>query len=367
MNGPKTYLLGAVAALLALFASAPAVVAQAVQDAPPPAQQADGAPIGPATAGDSLARFAGVPGAGGVALNQLSAAGTPVHILPTRAKAAARAAALKGFAPPPLVYHTGGSVMTPYVYIYTIYWNPPKLQTGAATGFTANYMAINNHQAGYYQGHGLGNINTQYYQVIGSTKYIQNLGGYGGTYVDTDPYPASGCTDTITPGNCLTNAQIVAEIKKVMALKGWPGGLNRLYLLFTSKGEGSCVGTACAYTEYCAYHSYFAANGQYVIYGNEPYGLTAYCQDANVPSPNNDPEADTAATAASHEISEAITDPLLNAWFDSSGAENGDKCAYDYGTNSWNKGTANQMWNGYFFELQQEWNRHTASCTQNGP
>ena len=42
-----------------------------------------------------------------------------------------------------------------------------------------------------------------------------------------------------------------------MALKGWSGGLNNMFLLFTSSGEGSCAGAACAYASYCAYHSYF--------------------------------------------------------------------------------------------------------------
>jgi hypothetical protein len=37
-----------------------------------------------------------------------------------------------------------------------------------------------------YPGHGLDNINTQYYQIIGGhTTYIGNVGSFGGAYVDT--------------------------------------------------------------------------------------------------------------------------------------------------------------------------------------
>ena len=30
-----------------------------------------------------------------------------------------------------------------------------------------------------------------------------------------------------------------------------------------------------------------------------------------------------------HEAAEAVSDPNLNAWFDSTGQENADKCAWD--------------------------------------
>ena len=38
------------------------------------------------------------------------------------------------------------------------------------------------------------------------------------------------------------------------------------------------------------------------------------------------------ANVSGHEISEARSDPRLNAWYDSSGAENADKCAWSFGT-----------------------------------
>jgi hypothetical protein len=77
--------------------------------------------------------------------------------------------------------------------------------------------------------------------------------------------------------------------------------------------------------------------------------------------------ADAAASIASHELTEATTDPLLNAWFTSSGYEIGDLCAYNYGTNTWDSGKANQMWGGNFFELQQMYDNHQAGCVQVGP
>jgi hypothetical protein len=222
-----------------------------------------------------------------------------------------------------------------------------------------------------YPGHGLDNNNTQYYQTIsGVTSYIQNSGGLAAAVVDGDAYPASGCTDSATPGNCITDAQLRAELSKVMTAHGWTGGLNKMFLVFTSSGEGSCFDStnkSCAYVQYCAYHGDFYIGSTPVIYSNEPYGNTSVCQTPTAKSPNGNPAADAAATAASHELTEATTDPLLNAWFTSSGEEIGDLCAYKYGTNTWDGGLANQMWSGYFFELQEEYDNHRAACVQVGP
>ena len=93
--------------------------------------------------------------------------------------------------------------------------------------------------------------------------------------------------------------------------------------------------------------------------------LCAKCSLA--PSPNLDPVADAAATVASHELTEATTDPLGNAWFSSFGNEIGDLCAYKYGTLTWDSTNANEMWNGNFYLLQQEYDNHVGDCVQVGP
>jgi hypothetical protein len=77
-----------------------------------------------------------------------------------------------------------------------IFWVPPTLQTGAATGFTANYGTPTILTGAWLANRGILNIATQYYQTIsGTTTYVSNNGGLGGHYVDTGPYPAAGCSD----------------------------------------------------------------------------------------------------------------------------------------------------------------------------
>jgi hypothetical protein len=301
--------------------------------------------------------------------------GRTAHIMPTvqGARALAKARALAPVAGGSLVYHAGGSIMQ-RAELYAIFWIPAALQNGGPTALSVPYQNLQRRLLADYTANGIDNNNTQYYQIVGSTTtYIQNAAGgltngLAGSFVDTSPYPASGCFDSATPGNCITDAQIQAEIQRVMALLGWTGGPNKMFLLYTSSGEGSCFdsgGTSCAYTQYCAYHSFIGTSPP-IIYANMPWGQLNVCW-AGQPSPSGHVPADAETSIASHEITEAITDPFLNAWFDSSGNEIGDLCAYNYGANGWDGGLANQQWNGNFYEVQQEFDNHVGGCVQLGP
>ncbi|MGB7553737.1 MAG: hypothetical protein WBM04_05150 [Candidatus Korobacteraceae bacterium] len=334
------------------------------------------------------------------------------HVFPTRQEALKLQATPSG----PLTFH-GGPVMS-NVQTFAIIWQPPTLQNGASTSVSPNYRGVQRSLLSGYGGHGIGNNNTQYnsncfepYTYVGGTPddfhcqpyipgfggvasyYVGNEGSFMGFYNDKKPYPSGGCTHPLLGTNCISDADLQAEIKldlPFLKAKGWTGGRNQMILVYTSSGEGSCFqqgqsGDSCSYyapspgVGYCGYHSYFTVDGlTAIIYSNEaytgaPYGNLACQFSPAVPSPNNDPVADAAASVASHELTEATTDPLLNAWKSASGAEIGDLClnwtspALTFGTNTWDGGKANQMWNGAFFELQMEYDNHTASCVQEGP
>ena len=73
--------------------------------------------------------------------------------------------------------------------------------------------------------------------------------------------------------------------------------------------------------------------------------------------------ADNMASIIFHELSETVSDPLLNAWGDSKG-ENGDKCAWNFGYalgRAANGALYNQKINGALYYLQQEWSNHSGS------
>jgi hypothetical protein len=264
--------------------------------------------------------------------------------------------------------------MLPYVAAYNIYWAPSQLQDGSATSYSANYGTPTLLASAWLQGHGVFNITTQYFQTInGTTTYVNNGGGLAGYVVDSFAYPTadgSACGGFV---NCISDAQIRTKIQAVMSAQSWTGGMNKIFVLFTSSGEITCFdGTHCSYPgspfTYCAYHSFFTFGGQTVIYALIPYGSPVACQVTGQTTPN-DPFLDLAANVQTHEISEATTDPLLNAWFDASGNEIGDLCNSNFGTNTWGSGSGagNQMWNGFIFEVQMEYDNHSSSCRQTGP
>jgi hypothetical protein len=290
-----------------------------------------------------------------------------VHIFPTPDRA--NALKLSGALGTPLLYHAGGRIM-PSANIYVIFWVPSKLQSGTPTALTQNYRDLQIRFMQDYPGHGIDNNNTQYSETIGSTTtYISNIGRFVDSYIDPAPYPASACKDTATPGNCITDAQLRTEVQRVMKLKKWTGGLSNIFFVYTGPGEGSCfdaTSTSCAYLAYCAYHGAIPGPTP-ILYANMPYADPKFCMVAGTPSPNNDAAADAAISVASHELTEAITDPQLNAWYAANGSEIGDLCAWQFGTNTWDGGKANQSWNGNFYELQQEYDNHVNNCVQVGP
>jgi hypothetical protein len=261
-------------------------------------------------------------------------------------------------------------------HLYQIFWKPkPKLlQSGGATGISANYINVNVALAAYYNGHSIGNVTTQYFQnVNGVVAYPENNGYLVDAILDRNPFPASGCDDPATPGNCITDAQLQAELVSEIQTMKWQIGLNSIFIVYTSNGEGSCMASdnkSCAYTQYCAYHSAIIPPNNdinsVILYVNVPFGNPTVCVSTGK-SPNNDVFADAAASSVSHEVTETITDPLMTGWYTSRGNEIGDLCAYIYQTNTYAGGLANQLWSGIPFELQTEFDNQSGQCAQIGP
>jgi hypothetical protein len=99
-------------------------------------------------------------------LNVRTPSGSVAHIFPTIQIHAQRDAATPAADTGPLLYHGGEIVQEPH--LYQIFWKPkPKLlQNGGATKYSANYVNVNVALAAYYNGHGIGDVTTQYYQHV---------------------------------------------------------------------------------------------------------------------------------------------------------------------------------------------------------
>ncbi|MEO8295429.1 MAG: PKD domain-containing protein, partial [Gemmatimonadota bacterium] len=121
----------------------------------------------------------------------------------------------------------------------------------------------------------------------------------------------------------------------------------------------------------CAYHGHFTWNSpqgpKEVIFAAQPW-VQQYPTGCSINStpPNGDAAADRVISVVAHEVEESTTDYLLNAWYDASGQENADKCAYMYGT-TYNNGTgvANMKIGAKDFLIQMNWvNSGNGGCLQ---
>ena len=216
-------------------------------------------------------------------------------------------------------------------------------------------------------------VATQYDDA--GSAHIQYQSTFGGSYVDKDPLPTSGCNDGADP-YCLTDAQLANEIQTVLAAKGWTGGLDHMFFLMTPYGVGSCFypgGTTvpnqgCSSQDFCAYHSaYFDPSHGDVIYANEPYlGPSAGCSNPDEQGFPNDVDSDTTINTISHEHNEAITDPFGDGWIAADGSEVADLCAYGFGASAGTAGVDayNQVINGHHYDLQQEYSNTDGGCVQ---
>jgi hypothetical protein len=284
-------------------------------------------------------------------------AGHPLGIVPPHNQAAKNART----AGSNLSYHNG-PVMTTNT-VFAIYWVPSGFSVSQhyqtlIDGFFTNVATDSGKTSNVYFS------DTQYYDA--SKTKISYSSTFVPSYLDTNPLPANGCSDSYT-SVCLSDAQIQAEITRVMTARGWTAGPNKLYFMFTAKGIGSCAGSSCAFSQYCAYHSWIGSGSTATLYANMPYADTVPAACDAGPSPNGD-DADATINVTSHEHNEAITDAQGSAWFDRRGYENGDKCAWNFGTalGSTAYGKYNQVIGTGKYYLQQEWSNAHSSCVLTG-
>jgi hypothetical protein len=260
-----------------------------------------------------------------------------------------------------LTYHNGPVMHTNTVY--AIYWIPSGFSVSAnyknlIDGFFQNVATDNGKTTNVYYS------DTQYTDTTGSVAYNSN---FAGSVIDTKAFPANGCKLYTGVTNCLSDAQLAAEVQSVVTANGWGQGPSKLFFIFTPKNVGSCSGTSCAFTYFCAYHSWSGSGANVLLYANQPYAMSGGAGCDSAQHPNGD-DADATINVVSHEHNEAITDEQGNAWYDRSGNENGDKCAWNFGTalGSTGSGQYNQAIGTGKYYIQQEWSNKSSKCVLTG-
>ena len=202
---------------------------------------------------------------------------------------------------PNLVYH-GGPVASSGTVVKAIFWG----QRWADSSFVGDkFSGIDS-----------------FYSSVGGSSYM----GTNGEYTDSSGHVSTAVTygghlvdTTAAPTHAPQTSAILDEVARMIP-KPVPNGYYPVY-----------VDTPRGHTNYCAWHTYGTANGVVVQFG------FFFNLDGD---PGCDPEDSSGAhsqgTAAlgnvsGHELSEMATDSHIDAWYDSSGAENADKCAWTFG------------------------------------
>ena len=269
---------------------------------------------------------------------QNSVTGETVRIFPTRETIDALRATPDGSrtiqATTPLTYHGGPMQTNPKIYV--VYWGSAWNGSGDPQGVRSRANAF----FSVIGGSRWLNSVTQYTQTGGA--HVGNAAGsFVGSYVDT----------TTSPPSRPTQSQLAAEATKAAAHYG-DYSASASYIVALPHGiKPSGFGT-----QYCAWHSSTTVSGKGTIaYTNDPYlpDVGSSCGAGSVNSPGT---LDGISIVYGHEQGETETDPQPNSgWLDSSGAENGDKCAWVNLINNPNAG-------GY--PTQPLWSNANNGCVQ---
>jgi hypothetical protein len=245
----------------------------------------------------------------------------------------------EGAATVPITYHNGPVLLgtTNVYYIWYGNWGTNTAKTILPT------LAQNIGGSSYF------NINTSYYNGAGTA--VTNSVAY-----------VTSINDNYSHGRTLTDSAVQSIV--INAINGsdprhqsgkLPYDANGVYFVLTTSDVSERSGFC---NKYCGWHTYASTNKgfvQFAFIGNPDRCPTA-CE-AQYTSPNGNPGADGMASIISHELEESVTDPELNAWYDSQGEENADKCAWTFGTTSTasNGSQYNVVLNGTQFLIQQNW------------
>jgi len=172
-------------------------------------------------------------------------------------------------------------------------------------------------------------------QVSSSTSYI-------GHFIDTSS----------APRHAPRTSTINTEVCNVLTAYGVTPVTNGYYAVYVDSKRGGAG--------YCAWHSWGICNGTNVQFAFS-FNLDgdAGCDPRDTSGLHSQGLA-ALANVSGHELSEARTDPRGAGWFDSAGAENGDKCAWTFGA------PLVSFSNGSEWKIQGEWSNQAFDGTYTG-
>ena len=169
-------------------------------------------------------------------------------------------------------------------------------------------------------------VNDFLYGLTGSPYYVTNA-SYG---TPSGTFSVRGAvTDKYSQGTNLSDRKVANIVANAINSGALPKDSNGIYFVLTSSDVSETSGFC---SRYCGWHTYGTLAGtniKYAFVGNS-YRCLHACA-AQTTGPNGNAGVDGMVSVIAHELEEANTDPNLNAWYDSNGAEDADKCAWTFG------------------------------------
>jgi hypothetical protein len=296
----------------------------------------------------------------------------------------------------PVTYH-GGQTMTGGITVHTIFWNGGTNQfQGQPPGAPHDYIGMIQQYLTDVSTASTGTsgqtCTTAHCNVFtveaqfgwGTTPGGITHGAYTVSYnagtdsiIDNQAYPPKSeqCASPQNVTTCITDAQVQAEVNRIINATHGSRGLHDIWYVFTPPDVDECISPgACESNAFAGYHSVSNLGAGPTIYA---YTGDPIVETKAVNNPGNDPEgypdAEVVIDVVSHETNEAMTDPEGVGYMDPNGFEVGDKCEFgpQFGSPLGFAGDGspfNQVINGHEYLTQEMWanqdNNNNPDCVQ---
>ncbi|MDB4948978.1 MAG: phosphate-responsive 1 family protein [Gemmatimonadetes bacterium] len=275
----------------------------------------------------------------------------PVRGAPRLAPSADVRRTVAGAAVGGITYHAGPVILTPKVA--SVYWSAARIYNGGPTPGTTGAGTADGSLIGYFLTHIGG---TPYFNIL--TTYTNGSGQHPANSLAYTQFWANNTYGVPSGTTSVSDASMLAMLQYAFNTGKLTYDANTLYQIFTSGSVNLGGGFG---TQYCAYHSdgFVTVGGvsKHVLYAAQPYAYAkASACTPGYASPNADPAADAEVNQVIGQINRAVTDPYGTGWYDSSGLENMDRCAWTFGaTFPSGSGVANVTVGTKSFLIQQNW------------
>jgi hypothetical protein len=305
----------------------------------------------------------------------------PIELNANGGAPATEAAGTAAAAPLNIEYWGGGTIGKQRVAM--IYYSPTTIYRDGPTPGTWGNGQTDKSLVGFYLNNiaksAYWNINNGYFNEIGNkdANYVQDFMQYKSYWAANDGAPSAG--------TYVSEDEMIYLIESGFASGKLQYDPNTVYMVATGPGVNLGGGFSSTHHSYCAWHSgyWFDDGGPIVQFGAMPYDADFNpVHPSNNVNPNgtishfictylttgvnNDLGAEATVSGLTHEIEETATDPVslqvppyFAGWYDRQGQENGDKCAYVYGSTLVRPPVSTDYWNlavgGKKFMIQENW------------